>query len=126
MGIALIGGLISWVNRRGGCARRKNNKRSIEYEDFGLADTDFPQNQAPNMAFAPHSHEVMNPLPQQGNYYHIIPEEPQTHQSQYETKYLPPDEIENDPYYHPHERSTQPPMSNYYGHQNNNHYYPSY
>lgn len=34
--------MLTWINRHGGCARR-SNKRSADFEDYGLADTDFPQ-----------------------------------------------------------------------------------
>jgi hypothetical protein len=34
---------LTWFNRHGGCARRQ--KRSHDFEDFGLADTDFPHQQ---------------------------------------------------------------------------------
>lgn len=42
-GIALIAGLLTW-----GVRKRKHNKRSTDFEDFGLADTDFP-NKSPGM-----------------------------------------------------------------------------
>lgn len=42
----MIGGIIAWANRNGGCAsRRSGNKRSSDFEDYGLADTDFPHSQ---------------------------------------------------------------------------------
>lgn len=44
----MIGGALTWINRHGGCARR-NNKRSEDFEDYGLADTDFPHNHQPHM-----------------------------------------------------------------------------
>lgn len=44
VGVALIGGALTWINRHGGCARRRNEKRSADFEDYGLADTDFPHN----------------------------------------------------------------------------------
>lgn len=39
---------MTWINRHGGCARR-SNKRSEDFEDYGLADTDFPHNHQPHM-----------------------------------------------------------------------------
>lgn len=48
VGVALIGGALTWINRHGGCARR-NNKRSADFKDYGLADTDFPHNHQPHM-----------------------------------------------------------------------------
>jgi hypothetical protein len=44
----LIGGALTWINRHGGCARRNNN-RSADFKDYGLADTDFPHNHQPHM-----------------------------------------------------------------------------
>jgi hypothetical protein len=54
VGLAIIGGLLAWLNRRGGCASRRNNKRTNnDFEDFGLAETDFPHHRAsPAMAAA--------------------------------------------------------------------------
>lgn len=47
----MIGGALTWINRHGGCARR-SNKRSADFEDFGLADTDFPHHRSPAMQSA--------------------------------------------------------------------------
>lgn len=37
VGIALIGGIIACINRRGGCTKR-TNKNKAEFEDYGLGD----------------------------------------------------------------------------------------
>ncbi|KAG0175472.1 tRNA methyltransferase 44 [Apophysomyces sp. BC1015] len=49
VGVALIGGALTFLNRRGGCARR-SEKRTADFEDFGLAETDFPHHRSPPMA----------------------------------------------------------------------------
>ncbi|KAI8328402.1 hypothetical protein BD560DRAFT_72693 [Blakeslea trispora] len=134
VGVALVGGLISCINRRGGCARRNNDKRSIEYEDFGLADTDFPPRQMPNMQSMTSDHvhtgqrfadATIPQLGPQGNHYHILPEEPHA-QHQFEAKYLPPDEIGNEhqAYYYSHEQPVQHGAPTYYT--NHNNYYSNY
>ncbi|KAF7723259.1 tRNA methyltransferase 44 [Apophysomyces ossiformis] len=51
VGVALIGGALTFLNRRGGCARR-SEKRTADFEDFGLAETDFPHHRSPPMATA--------------------------------------------------------------------------
>ncbi|KAI8074570.1 hypothetical protein BC940DRAFT_46205 [Gongronella butleri] len=51
VGLAIIGGLIAWLNRRGGCASRRKN-RQPDMEDFGLAESDFPHHRSPGMAAA--------------------------------------------------------------------------
>jgi hypothetical protein len=48
VGVALLGGIITCVNRRGGCGRGGAKKRS-DFEDYGLADTDFPHKNQPTM-----------------------------------------------------------------------------
>lgn len=50
MGVALIGGFLAWLNRRGGCTSRSREKRTTDFEDFGLAETDFPHHRSPPMA----------------------------------------------------------------------------
>lgn len=42
------------MNRRGGCASRRSNPRmkNTDFEDFGLAETDFPHHRSPAMAAA--------------------------------------------------------------------------
>ena len=52
VGLALIGGLLAWLNRRGGCTARNKQKRPTDFEDFGLAETDFPHHRSPPMAAA--------------------------------------------------------------------------
>lgn len=52
VGLALIGGLLAWINRKGGCTSRSKPKRPADFEDFGLAETDFPHHRSPPMAAA--------------------------------------------------------------------------
>ncbi|CAO3621943.1 unnamed protein product [Cunninghamella blakesleeana] len=52
VGLALIGGLLAWLNRRGGCASRSNKRSNNDFEDFGLAESDFPHNRSPPMTAA--------------------------------------------------------------------------
>jgi hypothetical protein len=40
VGLALIGGILTWINRKGGCTRRR--KRDADFDDYGLDDNDFP------------------------------------------------------------------------------------
>ncbi|KAI9468942.1 MAG: hypothetical protein EXX96DRAFT_99299 [Benjaminiella poitrasii] len=47
-GVALVGGALTWINRHGGCARRTKRTTS-DFEDYGLADTDFPSNHVSGM-----------------------------------------------------------------------------
>ncbi|KAI8087991.1 uncharacterized protein B0P05DRAFT_530996 [Gilbertella persicaria] len=47
LGAAFLGGLLTWLNRHGGCTRK--NKQSTDFEDYGLADTDFPAVKTPAM-----------------------------------------------------------------------------
>lgn len=49
MGVALIGGFLAWLNRRGGCTSRSRQKRTTDFEDFGLAESDFPHHRSPPM-----------------------------------------------------------------------------
>ncbi|KAI8332385.1 hypothetical protein BC941DRAFT_516866 [Chlamydoabsidia padenii] len=80
VGLALLGGLLSWMNRRGGCTS-KTNQRKANYEDFGLAERDFPHHRSPiqqpqmssssgfggsTMVASP----TLSRLNNQGNYYH--------------------------------------------------------
>lgn len=44
---------MTWINRRGGCtSRSKAKQRPNDFEDFGLAETDFPHHRSPPMANA--------------------------------------------------------------------------
>ncbi|CAO3623043.1 unnamed protein product [Cunninghamella blakesleeana] len=49
VGLALIGGFLAWLNRRGGCTSKSNNRkeRKADFEDFGLAERDFPHHRSP-------------------------------------------------------------------------------
>lgn len=40
VGLALIAGILTWINRKGGCTRRR--KRDADFDDYGLDDHDFP------------------------------------------------------------------------------------
>ncbi|KAI9255589.1 hypothetical protein BDA99DRAFT_517140 [Phascolomyces articulosus] len=50
LGLALLGGILTWVNRRGGCTRRSNKPNKADYEDFGMGDNDYPHHRSPTMA----------------------------------------------------------------------------
>ncbi|CEP13572.1 hypothetical protein [Parasitella parasitica] len=68
VGIALIGGILACINRRGGCTKRRDNKKS-DFEDYGLGD--FPHHRA-TTAVANNTKPVSPTLPRlndQGNYY---------------------------------------------------------
>ncbi|ORX49869.1 hypothetical protein DM01DRAFT_198878 [Hesseltinella vesiculosa] len=52
VGLALIGGLIAWLNRRGGCASRRKPRQNPDFEDFGLQESDFPHHRSPGMVAA--------------------------------------------------------------------------
>ncbi|KAI9308482.1 hypothetical protein BJ944DRAFT_260131 [Cunninghamella echinulata] len=49
VGLALIGGFLAWLNRRGGCTSKSNHRkeRKADFEDFGLAERDFPHHRSP-------------------------------------------------------------------------------
>lgn len=76
VGIALIGGILACVNRRGGCTKRRDTKKS-DFEDYGLGD--FPHHRAPVAGAAVAAPVVANNvkpvsptiprLNDQGNYY---------------------------------------------------------
>jgi hypothetical protein len=40
VGLALIAGILTWINRKGGCTRRR--QRDSDFEDYGMDDNDFP------------------------------------------------------------------------------------
>ncbi|KAG1377914.1 hypothetical protein G6F60_006700 [Rhizopus arrhizus] len=68
IGLALLSGLLTWINRHKGCASKR--KAKPEFEDYGLADTDFPQHRSPAMANTPNAISPTTPyLNDQGNYY---------------------------------------------------------
>ncbi|KAF7726667.1 hypothetical protein EC973_008541 [Apophysomyces ossiformis] len=73
VGVALIGGALAYVNRRGGCTSR-TDKKQADFEDFGLAERDFPQQPAPQ-AHRPAA--AVNPtiprLNEQGTFYNEPP-----------------------------------------------------
>lgn len=70
MGLALISGFFTWINRRGGCRKSRSKP---EFEDYGLADTDFPHNHSPPMQNMAPTPNVVSPtiprLNEQGNFY---------------------------------------------------------
>ncbi|KAI8644933.1 hypothetical protein BD408DRAFT_441264 [Parasitella parasitica] len=68
VGIALIGGILTCINRRGGCTKRRDNKKS-DFEDYGLGD--FPPHRT-TAAVTSNTKPVSPTLPRlndQGNYY---------------------------------------------------------
>ncbi|KAG1139007.1 hypothetical protein G6F37_010019 [Rhizopus arrhizus] len=66
--LTLLSGLLTWINRHKGCASKR--KAKPEFEDYGLADTDFPQHRSPAMANTPNAISPTTPyLNDQGNYY---------------------------------------------------------
>ncbi|CAO3619939.1 unnamed protein product [Mucor hiemalis] len=73
VGLALIGGVLACINRRGGCTKRRDTKKS-EFEDYGLGD--FPHHRtqmaAPVIANKPVS-PTLPRLNDQGNYYNEDP-----------------------------------------------------
>ncbi|CAO3661685.1 unnamed protein product [Rhizopus stolonifer] len=70
IGLAILSGFLTWCNRHKGCAGKR--KRKPEFEDYGLADTDFPQSRplaTQNMTTVPNT--ISPALPQsndQSNY----------------------------------------------------------
>jgi hypothetical protein len=73
VGIALIGGILACVNRRGGCTKKRNTKKS-DFEDYGLGD--FPHQRTTPAAAVPvvaNNGKPVSPtiprLNDQGNYY---------------------------------------------------------
>ncbi|KAI7898366.1 uncharacterized protein BX663DRAFT_490071 [Cokeromyces recurvatus] len=87
-GVALVGGILTWINRHGGCARRTKSS-ATDFEDYGLADTDFPTNNFAGMQSINGTKSPTIPrLNDQGNFYNsgpvITKEDPY---SQYMTGY---------------------------------------
>ncbi|KAI9015713.1 hypothetical protein CLU79DRAFT_847858 [Phycomyces nitens] len=72
VGLALIGGLITFLNRRGGCTSRSEKPKS-DFKDFEMAENDFPQRRAPTgglQGLAPVTGSPTVPqLNDQGNFY---------------------------------------------------------
>lgn len=67
MGIALIGGIIAFINRRGGCTKKRDRTKS-EFEDYGLGD--FPHHRpSTNTKPLPVVSPTIPRLNDQGNYY---------------------------------------------------------
>lgn len=73
VGLALIGGLIAFINRRGGCTKKRGRNNKSDFEDYGLGD--FPQHRNPAPAvptMATANNPISPTLPrlnEQGNYY---------------------------------------------------------
>lgn len=66
MGLALIGGALACINRRGGYTKKRRDRtKKPDFEDYGLGD--FQQKSAPIMK--PISPTIPR-LNEQGNYYH--------------------------------------------------------
>lgn len=42
VGIALLGGLITFINRRGGCTKKSRKPNKSDYQDFGMSEADYP------------------------------------------------------------------------------------
>ncbi|KAL0097356.1 hypothetical protein J3Q64DRAFT_1713002 [Phycomyces blakesleeanus] len=72
VGLALIGGLITFLNRRGGCTSRSEKPKS-DFKDFEMTENDFPQRRAPTgglQGIVPISGSPTVPqLNNQGNFY---------------------------------------------------------
>lgn len=117
MGVALIGGLLTCLNRRR--SNKQKKKRAPDFEDFGLAETDFPhQRSLPTATTSAGAVAVSPTLPrlnEQGNFYndsanrHYVPSyQPQLNSAQPE--YSPPMQHAQQPYYYP----PQQPQEGYY------------
>ncbi|KAI8067526.1 hypothetical protein BC940DRAFT_300948 [Gongronella butleri] len=52
VGLALLGGIVTWLNRRGGCTSKTRKRRPANFDEFGLAERDFPHHRSPAMANA--------------------------------------------------------------------------
>lgn len=76
----MIGGILAWINRRGGCAKRSKEQKS-DFEDYGLGDFPHHRNQnAMAAAAVPATAAAVNPVSptiprmnEQGNYYNEDP-----------------------------------------------------
>lgn len=70
----MIGGILACVNRRGGCTKKRDNKKS-DFEDYGLGD--FPHHRTPVIAAPVLPSKPISPtlprLNDQGNYYNEDP-----------------------------------------------------
>lgn len=106
-GVALIGGALTWASRR-----KRGNKRSADFEDFGLADTDFPHHRSPamqtalvtNAAVAPISPTIPR-LNDQGNFYGGANEEAYNNGNRtFAPNFMP--QAEAQPYYYSQQEAT--------------------
>lgn len=70
VGLALIGGVLACISRRGGCTKRRDTKKQ-EFEDYGLGD--FPHHRnpvtSPPVPVAKPVSPTIPRLNEQGNYY---------------------------------------------------------
>ncbi|CAO3694980.1 unnamed protein product [Rhizopus microsporus] len=72
VGLALIGGIIACISRRGGCTKRRDRKKKPEFEDYGLGDFPPHQNIAPAATVTAATKPLSPTIPRlndQGNYY---------------------------------------------------------
>ncbi|KAI8049807.1 uncharacterized protein B0P05DRAFT_563471 [Gilbertella persicaria] len=71
VGLALIGGLIACINRRGGCTKRTEKKNDLE--DYGLGDFPHQRTSGPAPPMVMNNNKPVSPtlprLNEQGNYY---------------------------------------------------------
>lgn len=105
------------IKRRGGCAKR-NNKRAEDFEDFGLADTDFPHRRSPAMQSALVTNAAVTPvsptiprLNDQGNFYGGSPPTAEDGYSNSGRGFVPPyqPQLEGQPYYYQQQQQQQDP-----------------
>lgn len=121
VGLALISGIFAWFNRRGGCTRKSRSKP--EFEDYGLADTDFPHNHTPAMQNMTTTPNVVSPtiprLNEQGNFY---TKEDQQYMAPYQMSEPYPGSPEHQPYYY---QGQQQPVHDGGYYDENGYYYES-
>ncbi|ORX56402.1 hypothetical protein DM01DRAFT_1020019 [Hesseltinella vesiculosa] len=73
VGLALIGGLVTWLNRRGGCTSRTKRRHIDNFDDFATGGDDLPNENLAGMAAmgaspaSPFQRRLVPPTGQQQN-----------------------------------------------------------
>ncbi|KAG2201645.1 hypothetical protein INT47_003871 [Mucor saturninus] len=119
--LALIGGVLACVNRRGGCTKRRDKKKS-DFEDYGLGD--FPHHRTPAIPPPMVANKPVSPtiprMNDQGNYYN---DDPNYGHYSYQDNNMDYGMQPQQGYYYPQQQHHQQQQQEYYD--DGNYYYDS-